>query len=100
MSQYLPNIEFLIIDDSTANVTGYLEIEDVTNFPLALTCSIKDVQDPQSSKGSFSKTFKLPATENNNKILKSLYSDSLYETFQYLEDQEVQIFIDGMLVSN
>ena len=98
MSQYTPNIEFIIVDSSTAGVTGYLEIEDITNFPLALTYSIKDVQDPQSSKGSFSKTFKLPATENNNSILKSLYSDSLYETFQYVEDQDVQIFVDGMLV--
>jgi hypothetical protein len=98
MSQYLPNIEFIIVDSTTANVTGYLEIEDITNFPLALTYSIKDVQDPQSSKGSFSKTFKLPATEHNNTILKNLYSDSLYETFQYVEDQDVQIFVDGMLV--
>jgi len=98
MSQYTPNIEFIIVDSTTAGVTGYLEIEDITNFPLALTYSIKDVQDPQSSKGSFSKTFKLPATEHNNAILKNLYSDSLYETFQYVEDQDVQIFVDGMLV--
>tara|TARA_R100000655_G_scaffold24_2_gene143 strand:+ start:7477 stop:10920 length:3444 start_codon:yes stop_codon:yes gene_type:complete len=98
MANYIPNIEFTIIDSTDASVQGYLDIENATDFPLALTYSVKDVQDPASSKGSFSKTFNLPATKNNNDILKSLYSDSLYNSFQFIEDKDVRIFIDGMLV--
>lgn len=98
MSQFIPNIVFQIVDSGTANVTGELEVQSVTDFPLALTYSIKDVQDPSSSKGSFSKTFIIPATKKNNKILKNLYSDSLYDSFQYIEDKDAKIFIDGLLV--
>ena len=98
MAQSIPNIQFQIIDNTTADVTGTLDIKDITNFPISLTYSIKDVQDPQSSKGSYSKTFKLPATGNNNKIFKNLYSDSLYDSFQYIEDKDAQIFVDGVMV--
>ena len=98
MAQYIPNIVFQIVDSTSANVTGELEIQSATDFPLALTYSIKDVQDPQSSKGSFSKTFKIPATKKNNEILKNLYSDSLFDSYQYIENQETRIFIDGLLV--
>ena len=98
MAQSFPNIEFQIVDSGSGGVTGILDVNQVTDFPLALTYSIKDVQDPQSSKGSFSKTFQIPATGNNNKILKNLYSDSLYNSYQYIEDQDAQIFMDGMVV--
>ena len=98
MAQSNPNIQFQIIDSTSADVTGVLDVKDVSDFPVALTYSIKDVQDPSSSKGSFSKTFKIPATGNNNKILKNLYSDSLYNSFQYIEDKDARIFIDGAVV--
>ena len=97
MANYFPNIDFQITD-TTGSIVGQLDVESATDFPLALTYSVKDVQDPASSKGSFSKTFTLPATANNNRVLKSLYSDSLYNSFQYVEDKDVQIWIDGMLV--
>jgi hypothetical protein len=98
MAKNNSHIEFQIIDNTTYDVTGTLDVNAISNFPIALTYSIKDVQDPSSSKGSFSKTFQIPATGNNNKILKNLYSDSLYDSFQYIEDKDVRIFVDGALV--
>lgn len=98
MAKNNSHIEFQIIDNTTTEVTGTLDVNAISNFPIALTYSIKDVQDPSSSKGSFSKTFKIPATGNNNKILKNLYSDSLYKAFQYVEDKDARIFVDGTLV--
>ena len=96
MAQNTPNIEFLIVKGT--QFSHNLDVQKITDFPLALTYSIKDVQDPSSSKGSFSKTFSIPATKHNNTILFSLFSDSLYDSFQYIDDWDAQIFIDGMLV--
>ncbi len=97
MAQYSPNIEFIIVNTSVKpNEKFYLDIEKVTDFPLALTYSIKDVQDPSSSKGSYSKTFSIPATGRNNTTLKNLYSESLYDSHQYVEDYDALIFVDGM----
>lgn len=96
MAQNTPNIEFLIVKGT--DFAHNLDVQKTTDFPLALTYSIKDVQDPSSSKGSFSKTFSIPATKNNNTILFSLFSDSLYDSFQYIDDWDAQIFIDGLLV--
>lgn len=96
MAQFTPNIQFLIVKGS--DLSQALDIEQTTDFPLAITYSIKDVQEPSSSKGSFSKTFTIPATGNNNEILKGIYSDSIYDAYQYVEDYDAQIFIDGMLV--
>ena len=95
------HVQFIIVSSLGSPVveeSHILDIEQTTDFPLAVTYSIKDVQDPESSKGSFSKTFSIPATKNNNIILKSLFSDSLYESFLYIEEYSAQIFVDGLLV--
>lgn len=101
MAQNPPNIEFIITYvDAVTNVRTKLklDIEQTTDFPLAITYSIKDVQDPESSKGSYSKTFSIPATKLNNTTLKNLYSDSLYESHQYVEEYSAQIYVDGLIV--
>ena len=101
MAQNPTNIEFIItyVDAvSGARTKLKLDIEQTTDFPLAITYSIKDVQDPESSKGSYSKTFSIPATKLNNTTLKNLYSDSLYESHQYVEEYSAQIFVDGLIV--
>jgi len=101
MAQNPPNIEFIITYvDAVTNVRTKLklDIEQTTDFPLAITYSIKDVQDPESSKGSYSKTFSIPATKLNNTTLKNLYSDSLYESHQYIEEYSAQIYVDGLIV--
>jgi hypothetical protein len=101
MAQNPTNIEFIItyVDAVTnARTKLKLDIEQTTDFPLAITYSIKDVQDPESSKGSYSKTFSIPATKLNNTTLKNLYSDSLYQAFQYVEEYTAQIYVDGLVV--
>ena len=76
MAQYSPNFEFQIFNTDTKERFD-LDVEKITDYPLALTYSIKDVQDPSSSKGSYSKTFIIPATGHNNTTLKGLFSESL-----------------------
>ena len=47
---------------------------------MALTFTIADIRNITARKGSFSKTFKIPATKNNNQIYKSVYLANSYTT--------------------
>ena len=60
------------------SVVGTLDVGDSENFPFALTFSVADVRTLNSRTGTYSKTFKIPATKNNNKILKSSYNEGYY----------------------
>ena len=61
--------------DFTNNILGSLDITSSDNFPLSLTYQNFDVRDFNSRNGSFSKTFKIPATKNNNVLLAHIYQD-------------------------
>jgi len=52
------------------SIVGELDITDHSDFPLAMTFQISDIKDITSTSGDYSKTFKIPATKNNNKILR------------------------------
>ena len=56
------------------SIVGELDITDHSDFPLALTFQISDFKDLTSTSGDYSKSFKIPATKNNNNILKHLYT--------------------------
>jgi hypothetical protein len=60
--------------DFDSSVIGELDISNHNEFPLALTFSISELRDITAKKGTYSKTFKIPATKNNNKIFKYSYS--------------------------
>tara|TARA_R110000851_G_scaffold89168_2_gene194487 strand:- start:193 stop:3177 length:2985 start_codon:yes stop_codon:yes gene_type:complete len=55
------------------SIVGELDITDHSDFPLAMTFQISDFKDITSTSGDYSKTFKIPATKNNNQIFKNLY---------------------------
>jgi hypothetical protein len=55
------------------SIVGELDITDHSDFPLAMTFQISDFKDITSTSGDYSKTFKFPATKNNNNLLKHLY---------------------------
>jgi len=59
--------------DFDKSVVGTLDVTSHSEFPLSLTFAISDIRDIDARKGSFSKTFKIPATKNNNKLYKSVY---------------------------
>ena len=72
------NISSISITDASVidwdnSIVGELDITDHSDFPLALTFQILDFKDLTSTSGDYSKTFKIPATKNNNNILKHLY---------------------------
>ncbi len=63
----------LNVVDFSESVAGVLDVSDHSEFPLAVSFQISDIQDITSSSGAFSKTFKVPATKNNNNLLKHVY---------------------------
>ena len=64
--------------DWNKSVVGELDVTSHSEFPLALTFTIADIKDINARKGSFSKTFKIPATKNNNRLYKSIYKANTY----------------------
>ena len=56
------------------SIVGELDATSHEDFPLALTFQISDIKDITSTSGDYSKTFKIPATKNNNKILKHQFT--------------------------
>ena len=61
--------------DWNESVVGNLDVGDSEDFPLAMNFSISEARDLNSRTGTYSKTFKVPATKNNNKIFKYLYNE-------------------------
>ena len=59
------------------SIVGELDVTDHSDFPLALTFQISDFKDLTSTSGDYSKTFKVPATKNNNNIFKHLYTPNI-----------------------
>lgn len=59
--------------DWDASIVGELDVTSHSDFPLALTFQIEDIQDLTSTSGDYSKTFRIPATKKNNKILQHPY---------------------------
>ena len=76
MSQVTIEILDYVYESGTINfdssILGTLDVTSHSEFPLALTFTISDIKDINARKGSFSKTFKIPATKNNNRIYKNV----------------------------
>ena len=58
------------VGTNKSSVFGTLDASTSDEFPLALTFAINNSDDIDARKGAYSKTFKIPATANNNTILK------------------------------
>jgi hypothetical protein len=82
--------------DWDASVVGELEITSHTDFPLAMTFQISDFKDITSTSGDYSKTFKFPATKNNNNILKHLYIPNINNSNNITERKPCRIISGGM----
>ena len=55
------------------SIMGTLDVGDSEDFPLAVNFSISEARDLNSRTGTYTKTFKIPATKNNNRVLKHSY---------------------------
>ena len=82
--------------DWDKSVVGTLDVTSHSEFPLALTFAIADIKDINARKGSFSKTFKIPATKNNNQLYKSIYLVKSTSTNNLLNKKPCRILINNL----
>nr|MBI1231424.1 hypothetical protein [Cytophagales bacterium] len=67
------NISINIFTNDFSEQLGAIELADHGEFPLALTWSTGDFTDITKRSGSFSKTFKVSASQLNSRILAYIY---------------------------
>lgn len=73
------------IIDTDNNVLGDLDLTNFTDFPLVITKGIVNLDNLKTRTGTYTKTFKVPNTKNNSKLLSNVdninarkdYRDSL-----------------------
>ena len=78
------------------SVVGELDITDHSDFPLAMTFQISDFKDLTSTTGDYSKTFKIPATKNNNKIFKHLYNPNSISENKITDKKSCRILVNNL----
>lgn len=82
--------------DFDNNILGDLDIISSESFPLSLSYSNFDVRNFNSRTGSFSKTFKIPASKKNNKLLNHIYQYGNDDTKKVLSKIPATIFADNL----
>lgn len=83
--------------DIDKSIIGELDIASHEDFPLALTFNISDYKNIDVRKGSFSKTFVIPATKNNNSLLKNLYiPNSTFNNNPITEKKKCKIIVGDL----
>lgn len=76
--------------------SGVVDLQD--NIPISLNYSIADIREPQKRSAPFSKTIKLPGTDNNNDLFKHIYEINSYSSFNPKVKAKVVISEDGIPV--
>ena len=82
--------------DWNKSVVGSLDVSSISDFPLALTFSIADIKDISARKGTFSKTFKIPATKNNNLLYKNIYIANSFSTNNLTNKKPCRILFNNL----
>jgi len=82
--------------DWEKSVVGELDVTDHSDFPLAMTFQISDIKDLTSTSGDYSKTFKIPATKNNNKLLKNPYIPNIDTEVNINENKKCRILVNNL----
>lgn len=95
------NISNISITDANVvdweeSIVGELDVAEHSDFPIALTFQISDFKDLTSTTGDYSKSFKIPATKNNNNILKHLYIPNTIVDNQVTDKKSCRILFDNL----
>ena len=95
------NISSISITDASVidwddSIVGELDVTDHSDFPLALTFQISDFKDLTSTSGDYSKTFKIPATKNNNNLLKHLYIPNISVDNKVTDKKSCRILFNNL----
>lgn len=75
----MPQVSIDIYNEQE-QIVGEIEVSEQGDFPLALSMSVSDLRDITKRSGTYSKTFSVPASKNNNKVLNYLYNANIDQT--------------------
>jgi len=86
--------------------TGYILLDLMEDNPIKLTMAVADIMDPTASPSTYSQTFRVPNTANNNLFFKSAFNinavsfDATQKIESYIEDSNVTIAVGSIRLSN
>lgn len=82
--------------DFNNSILGDLDVTSSEDFPLSITYQNFDVRDFNSRNGSFSKTFQIPATRNNNMLFGQIHKDGNIDVKNVRGDIASTIYSDNL----
>ena len=88
----------LEIRDTDNSVLGAVDIGKDEDFPFTLTKKLASLKDISKRGGSYSKTFKVPATKENNKLLHYLYSSNQKVVKGLKQRKTANVLVDGKII--
>lgn len=92
----MPEVRIDVLNSDKTPV-GTLDVSDHATFPLALSWQLGDLRDITKRSGTFSKSFSLPATKNNNKVLQYIYKAQI-DASSIVYGKDVVLSVDGLPV--
>jgi len=95
----LDNVQIEILD-SDNSIQGVLEVGNVKNFPISLTSSIADIKDISARSGSFSLSFKVPSTKDNDNLLEHIYLSQHKNYKDFDAEKDCRIRVNGITLEN
>jgi hypothetical protein len=86
--------------------TGYILLDLMEDNPIKLTMAVADIMDPTASPSTYSQTFRVPNTANNNLFFKSAFNinaqtfDATKKIDAYIEDSNVTVSVGNIRLTN
>ena len=78
---------------------GYLDIYESENLPLSIQYGIKNITNLAESQGAYTKTFDIPATKHNNKLLKHVIRDQKSDVTEFVDESiKCRVSVNGRIV--
>jgi hypothetical protein len=90
------SVTIRVITDEDTNAGFELDLQDHEDFPLSLNYGISEVRDIISTRSTFSKAFRIPATKDNNKNLQNIYYSSIDDTSGVKNFNKCEILVNSM----
>tara|TARA_B110000858_G_scaffold2551_1_gene2875 strand:+ start:11086 stop:15423 length:4338 start_codon:yes stop_codon:yes gene_type:complete len=75
----------------------YLDTMNKDSVPLGLTLNSGDLRDPSKRSTGYSKTFELPASDRNQRILRTMTADGSHRILEDLRWKKARISVNGVI---
>ncbi len=91
----MDNIEIQILDADNS-ILGTLTVAESDKFPLSLTKSVANLKNINERSGSYSTSFKIASTKDNDILLEHLYYASEKNYKDWDADKRARIIVNGI----